>query len=1284
MLVKMWLRTLLCLSLAFMLPTHAFAQLFNAAKEVESSSRSLSDTETTQPPGALQDGQISVPSSEMRSKEQLTVENSKSMETKNPEPQKLTYASLKEGELIDGFRADAVYVNEGDKEIGARFRHIKSGMFVDLVQIESVPQCFIWVNTVPSSDNGAPHTQEHLLLGKGNKGRELGTQNELSLVSSSAMTMPWRTCYHFNTTAGAKVFFETLRAWLDALLNPDYTDTEIAREVCNLGVKEDPQTKKLSLEEKGTVYNEMQSAMHAPSWPMWLARMEALYGKQHPLTFNSGGSPAGIRTLTADQIRSFHKQHYQLSNMGMICSFPSSVSLSDALSNLDSILSAVHIGEPVKKDVLTAGEKPTFPPARSAAADLIQIIDYPEKNTEKPVEVHISWLPQLKDIDPAEHLLLGMFLGGFAGDVSTPLYKKLVDGKSRTLNYGATGVSAGSDDEVGLQVTVSIADISPKHANESDLKTLRKLVQDELKKIADLKPGSKELTEFNRRIVSRLKQMKDSNAEFVNTPPRFGSRNLRGAWMEHLLWLDRSGGFRRSLTLKPQMDFVSSKLKEKGNIWTGYLKKWKLLDAEAQVMCLRPKPELLDKEASDKDERNAKNLEKIKKTYQTDDAQKALALFKNDYDAETERLERLQKEVPRDMSFIDDPPLTQDDQLKYKVGTLKNGLPIVSSTFENMTISSVLFAMKVPQIPEQDLMYLSIFSQLLYRVGLIENGKPLTYEQVLDRWRDEVSSVFAYFRSNPDTKRYELAVSGEGNNPAETKRAIKWMQLVLEHPNWRAENVQRISDVVQHSLSSLRKSRDSGYEENWAGEPVAGVRRQSDPLFMHLSNSMTRTHDVRRLVWRLCDNVTAKDRSAFIAFMRELRIPSSNTKNAATKSTISKTTKAPAAQLTRSRKELSELLQAMLKGDQKGMTGLNKRIYSAYAKLSGRAKQLGTDAINDLSQDLRDIPDSSLSSDWNQMCDEIIADIQISPATTLKKFEEIRKTLVNANVGRAMFVGSSKSQNDVIPSLEKMTDALPRRTHEEPVYAPGKRVFERVIARENIKTIPEPNFLGFFNEKTTQGVISNNTIALKYSQVDDESLLRYLASQLYAGAGAHSLFMQTWAAGLAYGNGVSCTPNYRLSYYADKTPTAPQTIKFVVERLKAVADEAKKKMNPVLADYALAQAFFSYADGDFIGRGHSIADDLVDGKSPDVVRKFRRSILQLRKTPDFERNLFDRMIPEYARVIPGLTPDSAQDKDGIYMVIGDRNQLKQYEDYLKAIKSKNTKLYVLYARDYWI
>jgi hypothetical protein len=173
--------------------------------------------------------------------------------TPNPAPV-VNLDSLAEGHKAAGFTAVSVYLDGRDVPIGARFRHDATGYVLDLVQIESAPQAFVWINTFPTSDQGEPHTQEHLLLGKGNKGRWVGSLEAMSLADSSAFTMQWRTCYHFHTVAGADVFWNVFEAKMSGLLEPDYSDEEIRREVRNFGVAEEPGTGALRLEEKGTVY----------------------------------------------------------------------------------------------------------------------------------------------------------------------------------------------------------------------------------------------------------------------------------------------------------------------------------------------------------------------------------------------------------------------------------------------------------------------------------------------------------------------------------------------------------------------------------------------------------------------------------------------------------------------------------------------------------------------------------------------------------------------------------------------------------------------------------------------------------------------------------------------------------------------------------------------------------------------------------------------------------------------------------------------------------------------
>src|ERR1700678_4239958 len=104
------------------------------------------------------------------------------------------FSDVNEQTAAHGFRATAVYLNDADQPFGARFVHQKTGFTLDLIQIQSVPQAFTCVNTFPVSDKGEQHTQEHLLVGKGIKRRELAARESLTLPESSAFTLKRQTC----------------------------------------------------------------------------------------------------------------------------------------------------------------------------------------------------------------------------------------------------------------------------------------------------------------------------------------------------------------------------------------------------------------------------------------------------------------------------------------------------------------------------------------------------------------------------------------------------------------------------------------------------------------------------------------------------------------------------------------------------------------------------------------------------------------------------------------------------------------------------------------------------------------------------------------------------------------------------------------------------------------------------------------------------------------------------------------------------------------------------------
>ncbi|MBM3319019.1 MAG: hypothetical protein FJY75_14325, partial [Candidatus Eisenbacteria bacterium] len=186
--------------------------------------------------------------------------------------------SLRPGDTLRDFRLLYLYEGPTGRADGARFACARHGFLVDMLRIQSVPQAFIWIKTVPDSDRGEPHACEHLLLGKGRRGRYAAALEDMALANSSAFTSQLRTCYHFNTIAGIETFYEICEAKLRALLHPDFSDEEIRREVCHLGVTADPLTGRLSLEEKGTVYTEMVSSFEKPWYHVFDPLEKLVYG----------------------------------------------------------------------------------------------------------------------------------------------------------------------------------------------------------------------------------------------------------------------------------------------------------------------------------------------------------------------------------------------------------------------------------------------------------------------------------------------------------------------------------------------------------------------------------------------------------------------------------------------------------------------------------------------------------------------------------------------------------------------------------------------------------------------------------------------------------------------------------------------------------------------------------------------------------------------------------------------------------------------------------------------
>lgn len=1180
------------------------------------------------------------------------------------------FADLASGETIGGFRVESIYLSDAGAAMGARFRHVPSGFILDCLRIQSVPQAFMWVNSAPSSDRGEPHTGEHLLLGKGNRGRYVASLEEMSLGTSSAFTMRLRTCYHFHTAAGAETFYELLAAKLEAMVHPDFTDEEIRREVCHMGLTVDPATGAIRLEEKGTVYNEMVSSFERPWGPLAREMDQLLYGPRHPMALSSGGFPDSIRTMVPGHMREFLAATHHISNMGMVMSIPDAIALAGCLERVGAILARIEPAPRPGPDPATAAER--LPAPRPAPPGAIAIVEFPHQNANEPGLLLFGWAPLL-DLDVTDSILLDLLVKNLAGGETADLYRMFVDSETRVMDVGASEVFGWTTENPGHPFYIGLQNVRPDVMTEDRIAAVRTLLLAELERVAALPDGSPDLRAYNERAENRLIERERELRKFLNSPPGFGARNMGAAWMEHLTRLQGVAGPRKSLALKEQFAAVAALLHANRNVWRDAIRRFELLSRPPAAVAARPNPDLLARSEAARAARREDYTTGLEAGYQVASRDQALARFKADYDVATAEIERAARAVAMP-AFIADPPLTLDDQLRYRVTDFPGGRggQLVTSLFDHLSGATVGLAFRLDPVPESLLVYVPALPSLLTDAGVIRDGQPLPYAAMKEAVRREVLELAAYFSVNPRSGRTELAVRGAGTDARESATALDWIETVLFAADWRSENLPRVRDCVDGALAAAR-DRMHAWEEMWVDEVGSAYWKQDDPTLLLADCFLSQEHALLRLRWQLMDPGTPAELAAASDFLRSLADYGDRADRAgllAVAGILADPASPPPALAPEARALVADA-----------------------AALPGAAGLAARAAGKDLRQSLAALPEETLAADWRYLCTEMTADLAVSPAEALARVGAVRDLLLRADNVRGFLVANPALALD----LESRLGRLAARLGAEPSVRQAYPAVPRIVARASDRH-PElapaggggepvrPVYAGLMNESTRAGVVMNGAKAPSYLDTDRESLLRFLAARLYGGGGAHSLFMKTWGAGLAYSNGIGSNPaRGRLSYYAERCSDLAETMRFVVRELETARPDS------TLGEYALAQAFGANRGAErYEERGEAMAADLTDGMPPEVVKTFRTKLLALRSTPGLHAELSSRMESVYGQVLPGYgeTADStaaaAGAEEAQSVVIGPEKQFQSYERYLQEALGKAVPVYRLYPRDFWI
>jgi Zn-dependent M16 (insulinase) family peptidase len=1126
-----------------------------------------------------------------------------------PQPEATSLATFRPRQVTGGFRILAHYTNHLEQPAGLRLTHVATGTPVHLLQMDTVPQAAMAIRTYPESDHGAAHALEHLLIGKGTTGRSLQALADMRLGQITASTGERYTWYHFAVNSGMASFYEVLTHLLQALFRPDFSDTEAQQEVYQVGIATEAQTGQLRLMEQGTVYTEMHS--YQGRYDYWYALLKRVLGANHPLTFPAGGTPDGLRRLTPQEIRQFHRDHYVLGpSTPLVIVIDRQQHPAQVLAALSEMFDAF---QPRSAGVDPAAAASHRMHIQSDGHKALQLVPMPSLNASDPATIVFGWkpahLPTLR-----ERLLLEAFLAAYGQGPQSLLYRSVVDRQTRELDVGATGVDSllmPTDDRESPLSLVWVEGVPGDRLTPRRLETIRSHLQSTLHKVAGYADHSPALLAFNRDILSHLTARQRALTIWHMNPPGFGQRRLDPVWIEHLEALEGEPGVRKSLVWRPYWPQLVSEIGTGVNLWRGLIARAGLLETPYGTAAL-PTPEMQRRLEQAQHTRLADEVAALRNYYDTADDQEALRQFaadqtrRHDHLATTDRAIALPK-------FTASPPQSFDDALEYTQVTVA-GVPAVISAVEGASLAEIGLAFDLRAVPSRLYRYLPLLPGLLRSIGLREDGKATAYQASQDHVRQHLHRLETNYRVNPEVDRYELVIKASGVGLEEFQAALEYVRRITHDNDLSAHNLRRINDLLQYHLA-IEKGQTQRPEEEWVESLAKAFRFQDNHLFLSLSAYPTRAHHLNRLTWLLTGPVPEEVLADLQTF---------------------------AAALLESLHGLSvaEVEQTLAGMQERGLRG-----------------QL----VDYWRTQLHAWPARLVWGGLQRLSAEALADLQVGHARALQEMEELQALVLNRSRLRLWLVGNRQLLRHAHPHVEALVQSFQRRETAEAPADAAPLVWERLRSRQPELTVGYPVSVGYVREGAVTGSIMATARGPTYRQVDEQSLVELLAAKVLAGTGPHTWYKKTWEAGLAYGNGLDVRPREgTVLYYADRCPSVRATLAFV----RHLAQDVSWLSGPSYIDYALAQTFnFSRLGQTWTERADAMASDLAEGLTPEQVQRFSQRILQLRQDPKLLEAIRQTLPRLLARVTPGEGDVAIQSEaQSIFFVIAPERQLAALDD----------------------
>lgn len=425
--------------------------------------------------------------------------------------------------------------------------------------------------TVPADSTGVAHILEHTALCGSSRYPVRDPffsmlKRSLSTFMNAFTSSDW-TMYPF-ATQNRKDFYNLLDVYLDAAFYPKLDALSFKQEGHRLDFEPAPGSSDRDgrLVYKGVVYNEMKGAMSSPDQVLARNLLKALY-PDTTYSFNSGGEPAVIPTLSWDALKAFHARHYHPSNAFFYTygSFP----LADHLAYIEERI--LQRFDPIDPGTRVPAQPRWRKPKRAEFA-------YPLAPSEDPTHKYqatLAWLTA--DVqDTFEVLALTLLEYILIGHSAAPLRKALIDSGLGSALADATGF-------VGDQRDTMFA-CGLKDIRATDAEKVAEIVQQSLRRLVEegIDPDA---------VESALHQLEFHRKEVTNHPYPYGIKLLLtfcGAWFHGADPL-------RLLFLDDDLDRIRREL-ESGRFFEERIERYFLDNPHRALVTLKPDPEMEQRE----------------------------------------------------------------------------------------------------------------------------------------------------------------------------------------------------------------------------------------------------------------------------------------------------------------------------------------------------------------------------------------------------------------------------------------------------------------------------------------------------------------------------------------------------------------------------------------------------------------------------------------------------------------------------------------------------------------